>query len=600
MNMPPNKHIVLLTLLASTIHLQAAPNESENPAGAPENAAAIAKVMETPAQRDNRMGWWREARFGMFIHWGLYAVPAGIYNGKDVDFYGEWIMNSGKIPVDEYAKFAGQFNPVKFNADEWADLAREAGMKYLVITAKHHDGFCMYQTGVDDFNIVDATPFKRDPVKELAAACAKRGIKFGVYYSQAQDWHHPGGGIYGKSWDKKQEGNYDEYLQKVSIPQVRELLAEVNPAVLWFDTPIDMKPERTQEFLEVLKPYSALIYNNRLGNGVHGDTETPEQEIPATGFPGRDWETCMTMNDTWGYKAKDNNYKSSETLLRNLIDIASKNGNYLLNVGPTAEGVIPAPQIERLKEVGAWLKVNGEAIYGTSAGPYMKTPAWGRATSRPGKLYLHVFNWPQNGKLPVPMPNKVTAARLLAKPGQTLETTVTPIGVEIHLPAAAPDAIASVIALDVEGVIAPIAAPPISQAADGSVILTASDAQIHGETARMEGNKEPNIGYWINPKDSVTWQANINKPGEFDVVLNLACQPGSEGSEFTFSAGNAKLSGKTTATAGWEDYKEVNIGRIRLDQSGKIAIGITPTSKPGLGVMNLRSVILKPCSGTSK
>ena len=289
------------------------------------------------ARSDTRMAWWRDARYGMFIHWGLYAVPAGSYNGKDIDWYGEWIMNSGKIPVAEYAKFAGQFNPMKFNADEWVNFAKEAGMKYMIITAKHHDGFCMYNTKVDDFNIVDATPFKRDPVKELAAACAKQGIKFGVYYSQAQDWHHPGGGIWGKSWDKAQEGDYDAYLQKVSIPQVRELLAEVNPAVLWFDTPIDMKPERTREFLDILKAHPALIYNNRLGNGVHGDTETPEQEIPANGFPGRDWETCMTMNDTWGYKTKDHNYKSTTTLLRNLIDIASKGGNYLLNVGPSPE-----------------------------------------------------------------------------------------------------------------------------------------------------------------------------------------------------------------------------------------------------------------------
>ena len=554
-------------------------------------------VDATSARSDNRMAWWRDARYGMFIHWGLYAVPAGSYNGKDIDWYGEWIMNSAKIPVAEYAKFAGQFNPVNFNADEWVNFAKEAGMKYMIITAKHHDGFCMYKTKVDDFNIVDATPFKRDPVKELAAACAKQGIRFGVYYSQAQDWHHPGGGNWSKRWDKAQEGDYDAYLQKVSIPQVRELLAEVNPAVLWFDTPIDMKPERTQEFLDVLKAHPALIYNNRLGNGVHGDTETPEQEIPANGFPGRDWETCMTMNDTWGYKTKDHNYKSTTTLLRNLIDIASKGGNYLLNVGPSPDGVIPEPQVQRLREVGAWLKVNGESIYGTSTGPFKKSPAWGRATSRPGKLYLHVFNWPENGKLVVPMSNKVKAASLLAKPGQSLETTVTAEGVEIHLPAAAPDAIASVIALDIEGEVAPIEAPPISQASDGSILLSAANAEIRGSTAKVEIAKEPNIGYWTNAKDSVAWRANITKPGEFDVFLNLACQPGSDGSEFTFSVGSAKLSGKTTATAGWADYKQVNIGRMRIDQTGNVSIAITPATKPGMAVMNLRTITLKPSAG---
>jgi alpha-L-fucosidase len=557
---------------------------------------SISSADATKAAHDSKMQWWREARYGMFIHWGLYAVPGGVYNGKDIGWYGEWIMNSAKIPVDEYAKFAKNFNPVQFDADAWAELAKQAGMKYLVITAKHHDGFCMYDTQVDDFNIVDGTPFKRNPIKELSAACAKRGIQFGVYYSQAQDWSHPGGGIWGKRWDQKQEGNYDEYLQKVSIPQVRELLAEVKPAVLWFDTPIDMKPERTQEFLEVLKPYPALIYNNRLGNGVHGDTETPEQEIPARGFPGRDWETCMTMNDTWGYKPKDNNYKSTQTLLRNLIDIASKNGNYLLNVGPTPEGVIPQPQVDRLKEVGAWLKVNGEAIYGTSSGPYKNTPAWGRATSRPGKLYLHVFAWPKDGKLLVTIPNPVKSAKLLANPAEPLRTTKTPEGVEIHLPASAPDPIASVIALDVEGEIAPIEAPPVAQADDASLLLNAADAVLHGPSIKLEGHKDPNIGFWSNLNDSVTWQAKISKPGEFAVSLNLACAPGHDGGEFTFTAGSGKLSGKTTATAGWNDYKSMEIGRIRLEQPGTVAIEIKATKKPGLGLMNLRSVTLKPCT----
>jgi alpha-L-fucosidase len=259
---------------------------------------------------------------------------------------------------------------------------------------------------------------------------------------------------------------------------------------------------------------------------------------------------------------------------------------------------MPEPQIQRLKEVGAWLRMNGEAIYGSSAGPYAKTPAWGRATSRAGKLYLHVFHWPENGKLLVPIPNKVKAARLLAKPGQSLETVVTAEGVEIRLPATAPDPIASVIALDVEGELAPIAIPPVSQAADGSLTLPASEATIHGSSIKVEGNKEPNIGYWTNPNDSVTWRSIITRPGEFEVTFNLACAPGSDGGEFTFSLGNAKLSGKSTATGGWEDYKQVNIGRIRLDQPGTVAIGITATSKPGMGVMNLRSITLKPISGT--
>ncbi|OGV59357.1 MAG: hypothetical protein A2283_24360, partial [Lentisphaerae bacterium RIFOXYA12_FULL_48_11] len=339
---------------------------------------------ETKEQRDTRMKWWREARFGMFIHWGVYSVPAGTYDGKQIAGIGEWIMNRGKIPVDVYAKYAEKFNPVKYNAEQWVALAKEAGMKYIVITSKHHDGFAMFKSEASKYNIYDATPFKRDPLKELAAACEKAGIKLGFYYSQAQDWHHPGGAASGGHWDKeKQDGDMTEYIKNIAVPQVKEILSNYgNIAVLWWDTPTDMTKERAEMLLPLLKLQPGIIWNNRLGGGYKGDTETPEQFIPATGYPGRDWETCMTMNDTWGYKSYDDKWKPVEVLLKNLVDIASKGGNYLLNVGPTDEGEIPAPSIERLKEVGKWLKVNGDAIYCTSASPFKKLK-WGRCTQKP-------------------------------------------------------------------------------------------------------------------------------------------------------------------------------------------------------------------------
>ncbi len=427
---------------------------------------------ETPEQHAARMHWWHQAKFGMFIHWGLYAVPAGTYDGKQIKGIGEWIMNRGKIPVDVYAKYAEQFNPVKFNADEWMQIAQDAGMKYMVITAKHHDGFCMFHTAVDHYNIFDATPFHRDPLKELSEAADRHDIKLGFYYSQAQDWHHPGGAAAGGHWDKAQDGDYDAYLKNVAVPEVRELLSNYGkyPAVLWFDTPKEMTPARAAYFYPDLNLRPELIINNRLGGGFKGDTETPEQHIPANGFPGRDWETCMTINDTWGYKSYDTHFKSADTLLFNLVDIVSKGGNYLLNVGPTAEGVIPDPEVDRLRTIGAWLKVNGEAIYG--AGPSCFGEEFGqpvkgkdgyghdqamssakdwRCTTNEGKIYVHIFKWPSE-KFTLPaVKGKIAKAYMLADAQHTpLTVSQDGGGTTIALPDKAPDAIASVLCLEVQ------------------------------------------------------------------------------------------------------------------------------------------------------
>lgn len=274
---------------------------------------AAGQTTKPDPERDARMKWWREARFGMFIHWGLYAVPAGTYKEQQIPNLGEWIMLQAKIPVAECANYATQFNPVKFNAEEWLKLAKDAGQEYIVITSKHHDGFAMFDSKASNYNIVAATPFKRDPLKELAAACQKEGIKLGFYYSQDQDWHHAGGAVArGGKWDpEKQNGDFAAYVHKIAIPQVKEILTKYGPiAVLWWDTPTaDMTPALADELESLLKLQPGIIQNNRLIRGRPGDTETPEQTIPARGFPGRDWETCMTINNTWGFKSyKPNDY----------------------------------------------------------------------------------------------------------------------------------------------------------------------------------------------------------------------------------------------------------------------------------------------------
>jgi alpha-L-fucosidase len=558
----------------------------------PENAAL---PEETQAQRDARMAWWRDARFGMFIHWGVYAVPAGTYNGKQIPGIGEWIMNRGKIPVAEYREFAKQFNPVKYDPDKWVQIAKQAGMKYIVITSKHHDGFALFDSKASDWNVVKATPYGKDLLKPLAEACKKYGLKLGFYYSQAQDWNNPGGAAAGEHWDKAQDGSMDDYIRNVAVPQVKEILSNYGPiAVLWWDTPKDMTKDRADMLLPLLKLQPGIIWNNRLGGGYKGDTETPEQTIPATGFKDRDWETCMTINDTWGYKSYDHNWKSTKTLLRNLIDIASKGGNYLLNVGPTAEGEFPPEIVQRLQEIGKWMAVNGEAIYGTAASPFRRL-GFGRCTQKPGKLFLEVFSWPQ-GELIVPgLKNKVTKAYLLADPEKKpLEINATDKGVSVAVPEDAPSPIASVVVLEIEGRPDIEQQPMMTQAADGTISLPASEADIHGNAQYEKGENRDNIGYWSDKNAWVSWDFILKTPGRFDVEVTFACPEGDAGSEYTVAVGKEKVSGKVENTGDWGDFDSRKIGTINLSAPGQLTLSVRPNTMVGGAVMNLKSVKLLP------
>ena len=427
------------------------------------------------------MQWWRDARFGMFIHWGVYAVPAGEFRGHKIDHIGEWIMNRGKIPVLEYKAFARQFNPVLYDPEAWVKAAKDAGMKYIVITAKHHDGFALFDSKASDWNVVAATPYKKDLLKPLAEACRKYGIKLGFYYSQAQDWTNAGGAVARKparegwanpdsalidAYTKEHDGHWDpaqtsktmsQYIDDVAVPQVKELLSNYGDvAIIWWDTPTGMTDEYAAKLDAVLKTQPHILTNDRLKRPNYpGDYKTPEQRIPGLNeLDGKDWETCMTMNETWGYKSYANNWKTASTLVRNLIDIASKGGNYLLNVGPKADGQFPQQSIDLLQQIGVWMKKNGEAIYGTTASPLGLFP-WGRSTQKVNggntTLYISIFDWPANGQLLVPsLQNSVSSAVLLQN-NLKIKSNKTNDGTVLQLPATAPDSIATVVKIQVKG-----------------------------------------------------------------------------------------------------------------------------------------------------
>ncbi|HVX85015.1 MAG TPA: alpha-L-fucosidase [Phycisphaerae bacterium] len=577
---------------------------------------------ETPEQKDARMQWWRQARFGMFIHWGIYSVPAGTYDGKQIPSLGEWIMNNGEIPVATYAGYAGEFDPVKFNAEEWVSLAKAAGMKYMIMTAKHHDGFAMFKSR-DPFNIVDATPFHRDPIKELSEAAAKQGIKFGVYYSQDQDWHHPGGDAIRRNnrktdhWDAAQDGDFDEYLKTVAAPQVRELLTQYHPAVLWWDTPKWMTPARAALFTPLLALDPGVITNNRLGGGAEGDTETPEQYVPPTGFPGgRDWETCMTINDTWGYKSYDGHFKSTEALLHDLIDAASKGGNFLLNVGPTSEGVIPAPEAERLRAMGTWLDVNGEAIYGTTASPFKAQP-WGRATKvaaadKSGTtIYLHVFDWPKDGELDVPITNAVTDVHLLADAGRKVWASADEeAGTIVHVTGDAPDALASVVVLKVEGT-PTVIHPPEKPNADGTLSLSPLDARVPMATekpGRSEtSRRQPILTDWSGPNAEAQWTIRLPAAGKYEATVQASyaraegagTAPAGEAAPlkevgFTLSAGEGSAPVTIKATRSGTSFSASTSATLALP-AGKFNVTLRPSEALPAGVpVSVSEVRLRP------
>lgn len=569
--------------------------------------------------KDERLAWWRDARFGMFIHFGLYSTPAGTWDGKPVGGVGEWLLQNARIDPIAYEKtLLPQFNPSKFDAREWARIAKDAGMGYVVITTKHHDGFALWDSAASDYDVM-ATPFRRDIMRELADAVRAEGLRM-CWYHSIMDWHHPDYQPR-REWDARpvDPQSFPRYVDFM-FAQLKELLTNYGDiGILWFDGEWEGTwnhdwGKKTDDFVRSLQP--RIIVNNRVDSGragmegfsadehARGDYGTPEQTIPPNGMPGKDWETCMTMNDTWGYKASDSNWKSARTMIRMLCDIASKGGNFLLNVGPKGDGTIPAESVERLRRMGEWMRVNGEAIRGTTASPFPKQFPWGRVTMRSlhgqwqdvTRLYLHVFDWPADGTLRLDgIANEAFAPKVLgaddrtpsvARDGDSLVVTglgATPVD---------PDC--TVVSLSVHGT-PRVQAFMVRPAADGTVACMAADAIVTGSIQYED--RFANLGWWRDMASEARWPLRLAGPGTFDATIDYAASAECGGTAEwmvraggkVVASGTAELPGRT----GWGDFATVSLGRVDLP-AGDCEFVVKARRKNGDSFVNLRSVRMAP------
>ncbi len=562
---------------------------------------ACAQPSQPPLSGDERTEWFRDAKFGMFIHWGGYSVI-----GRH-----EWAREMFQIPQAEYDTYVRRLNPVNYDPDAWVKLAKNAGMRYMVITSKHHEGFDMFRSRTGDYGI-RITPYQGDPLKMLSEAAKRQGIRLGFYHS-IMDWHHPDY-VPKRSWESEhpnEGGNLDRYIEYMKS-QIRELLTGYGDvAVVWFDgqwehSSAEMHSDEVYEMIRELQPNTLI--NDRLFNGPskhHGDFGTPEQFVPATGITDASgkpalWESCVTIGkESWGYNKYETEFKTSRDLIRMLIEAVSKGGNLLLNVGPTPDGRIQDEFVTRLNAMGRWMKVNGDSIYGTTASPFTRLPFFGRATAKKNVVYLEVFQWPADGRLHVPgLRNLVHSARLLAAPDADLPVRRDGNELVIALPKEAPDEVASVVRLVLDG--APDPLPWSIQPDDKGVIrLGMESAEI--ETRFEQRAKRDNLlGHvfltnWTRADDVPSWDVEAPHDGLYNVSVSYGAAKERAGSAFTVVAGAASVSGKVRDTGGDYVFKTETIGQMEL-RAGKQTIRVKPEIHGERQPMTLERVVLTPAA----
>ncbi|NLR65618.1 alpha-L-fucosidase [Chitinophaga varians] len=553
--------------------------------------------------------WFTGAKFGLFIHWGLYSKLGGRW--KDSSYYGsgEWIMNRAKAPAKEYAAVAKTFNPQGFNAEEWANIASEAGVKYMVITAKHHEGFSMYDSKVTDFDIVDASPYGKDPMKALSKACRDKGIRFGFYYSQFLDWHEPNGG--GNSWDfKTKDKDYQQYYRTKSIPQLRELLTNYGQlGLVWFDMPGGLTPEQTKQMIDSLRLLQPnCLFSSRVGHGLGDYRDFGDSEVPPVPITGA-WESIYTHNDSWGYIQHDLNFKSPKEIIQLLSNVASKGGNLMLNVGPDGDGKWPQYSIDYLKATGRWLKQYGESIYGTTYGLIPAQP-WGVTTSKPGKLFLHVWEMPADRQLRVPgVDAKVKSVKILGT-STTLNFRQQPGETTVQLPVTLPDTRNTVLVMEYGG-----NQSDRSQLRTQTVSSQYPQAEIPTVWAIYNGAaknklftwshyfgdwKHDNLAYdMTTPEDALVFPLDIQDAGDYRIVLEYACEQASASQQGVVTLNGQQLPFLTLFTGQFDSHKPMMfirhaIGILHVDKPGINNLTVKPVSGNQKELFRLRKVILQP------
>jgi len=573
---------------------------------------------ESMKNHDQRIAWWRDAQFGCFIHWGVYSTFGGEWNGKPFKGYAEHMMRIQKIPRAEYLeKVVSVFNPVKFDADEWVKLIKAAGMKYVIITAKHHDGFAMYPSSVTKYNIHDATPFQRDPMRELSEACKRNGIRFGFYYSHAIDWEHPNGP--GNDWDYDNPGGdkglhggttwFDQhpellpriqsYVDEKAIPQIVELLKTYHPDILWFDTPSRLPLAENLRILKAVRAVDqSVVVNGRLARGLghsFGDYlntgDRAAEIVPTAG----DWETIPTTNESYGYHKFDLSHKPVAHFVQLMAKAAARGGNMLMNIGPMGDGVIDQKDQEILRGIGKWLAVNGESIYGGER-TTLPVQAWGESSTNGNKLYLHVFNWPRDGKLLLGgLRNQIKTAYLLSdrRKGVLQTRHVNDSDVVIRVPRSAPDAADSVVVVEVDGALK--ANPTRLLAANEPNVLRTFDGDLHGDGLRFGDGKSfrAYVFEWRKLTDWIGWQVRLNTAGEFEVAVKYTTGSKDNVGRYEVALGDQKLAATIQPTANENESTVVTLGRVKLGP-GKHEIAVRPVDIKGGELMRLFYVSLTP------